>query len=298
MSKVEKTITEIKLEILDRKNKRMTVKLRTFLTRMGYKRRTPQLVAEVDRQLRRAGLIAYTAKRSKQWYELKMEEWVTFAGKEKRKERDDKFIRHIEVKEGNNPISLYAHQEDAIDALNKAVHERFAGIIAIPTGGGKTLTAVRWLLSFAVKRKKKVLWLAHRHELLEQAFYAFNQQAYREQLNGRNSFQCQVVSGHAEHGHALGVSQSDDVIIASKDSLTSGIDRFLLNWVNEDEEVVVVIDEAHHATARTYKHIIDAIKLYSRPILLGLTATPFRTVEAEQGLLKKLFRMILFTKST
>lgn len=290
MSKIEKTINAIKLEVLERKNKRMTVKLRTFLMRLGYKRRTPQLVAKVDQLLSSADLIAYTTKRNKQWHELKMEEWVTFAGKETRKEKNDKFIRRIMVREGNNPSSLFAHQEDAIDALNKAVHERFAGIIAIPTGGGKTMTAVRWLLSFAVKRKKKVLWLAHRHELLEQAFFAFNQQAYREQLNGRKTFQCRVVSGHSDHGHALGVSPLDDVVIASKDSLNSGIDCFLSNWLNEDEEVVVVIDEAHHATARTYKNIIDAIKLYSRPILLGLTATPFRTVETEQGLLKKLFR--------
>ena len=70
--------------------------------------------------------------------------------------------------------------------------------------------------------------------------------------------------------------------------------HFLLNsWTNSSEDIFLVIDEAHHATAKTYRKIIDALKGdESTPRhfkMLGLTATPFRTAENEQGLLGKLF---------
>lgn len=52
----------------------------------------------------------------------------------------------------------------------------------------------------------------------------------------------------------------------------------------------MVIDEAHHATASEYRDLIDAFRANSKHFkMLGLTATPFRTVDNEQGLLKKVF---------
>ena len=52
----------------------------------------------------------------------------------------------------------------------------------------------------------------------------------------------------------------------------------------------MVIDEAHHATAKTYRKLIQNIQEnVSHFQMLGLTATPFRTAESEQGFLKKVF---------
>ena len=52
----------------------------------------------------------------------------------------------------------------------------------------------------------------------------------------------------------------------------------------------MVIDEAHHATAKTYRKLIAAVQSSVRHFrLLGLTATPFRTAEAEKGFLAKVF---------
>ncbi|RKJ60046.1 helicase, partial [Butyricicoccus sp. 1XD8-22] len=52
----------------------------------------------------------------------------------------------------------------------------------------------------------------------------------------------------------------------------------------------LVIDEAHHATAKTYREIIEIVNKKTRKSkILGLTATPFRTAEKERGLLKKVF---------
>jgi hypothetical protein len=51
-----------------------------------------------------------------------------------------------------------------------------------------------------------------------------------------------------------------------------------------------VIDEAHHATAKTYRFIVDGLaRNIPRLKILGLTATPIRTSEQERGLLKKVF---------
>lgn len=52
----------------------------------------------------------------------------------------------------------------------------------------------------------------------------------------------------------------------------------------------MVIDEAHHAPASEYRKLIQTLQAYGGDFrLLGLTATPFRTAEKEQGLLSKLF---------
>jgi ATP-dependent helicase IRC3 len=61
-------------------------------------------------------------------------------------------------------------------------------------------------------------------------------------------------------------------------------------------KLVLVVDEAHHATAKTYRKLIDGIKENFNDRgkangfrMLGLTATPFRSDKGEQGLLKKVF---------
>ena len=75
---------------------------------------------------------------------------------------------------GRNPRQLYEHQEEAVkklDAMDKK--GEFRTLLVLPTGGGKTLTAAHWLLRNAVDKGKKILWIAHRHLLLEQAAEAF-----------------------------------------------------------------------------------------------------------------------------
>ncbi|GBE93177.1 DEAD/DEAH box helicase family protein [Nostoc cycadae] len=75
----------------------------------------------------------------------------------------------LNVERGEHPKELYAHQNEAIKALNQINQAPFEGLLVLPTGGGKTLTAVHWLLRNFINNKKKVLWIAHRHELLDQA---------------------------------------------------------------------------------------------------------------------------------
>ncbi|MCW5312986.1 DEAD/DEAH box helicase family protein [Nostoc sp. KVJ3] len=84
----------------------------------------------------------------------------------------------IKVKRGEAPKELYSHQNEAIIALNETNKNAFEGLLVLPTGGGKTLTAVHWLLRNFINKNKKVLWIAHRHELLDQALETLQLSAY------------------------------------------------------------------------------------------------------------------------
>ena len=54
--------------------------------------------------------------------------------------------------------------------------------------------------------------------------------------------------------------------------------------------ILTYADEAHHSTAKTYRKIIDHVKkIAPKTKIIGLTATPFRTAENEQGLLAKIY---------
>ncbi|MEG5036301.1 DEAD/DEAH box helicase family protein [Microcoleus sp. AT3-D2] len=203
----------------------------------------------------------------------------------------------IQVNKGKNPRELYAHQNEAIKALDQKNKSPFEGLLVLPTGGGKTLTAVHWLLRNFIDKRKKVLWIAHRHELLNQAFETLKFSAYPSLLSDTERFRYRVISGDTNnHDRPVNIQPTDDIIIASKDSLNSGLNYLTDNWVNHSNEILLVVDEAHHATAKTYRKLIDSIKQNFKDRkkadgfrMLGLTATPFRTDKSEQGLLKKVF---------
>lgn len=188
---------------------------------------------------------------------------------------------------GKNPRQLYEHQEEAIrklDAMDK--RGSFRTLLVLPTGGGKTLTAAYWLLRNAVDQNKKILWLAHRHLLLEQAAEAFARNAYTDTMVNRTVFNYRIIFGM--HDKPVHIQKTDRILIASKDSMIRSLDK-LKNWLN-GEEIYLVIDEAHHAVAKSYKKIIQYVADHTKSMkLLGLTATPFRTSEDEQGALKQVF---------
>ena len=197
----------------------------------------------------------------------------------------------IQVKSGSLPKSLYQHQATAIQKLDIINRSPFKGLLVLPTGGGKTLTAVQWLLKNFTNKYKKVLWIAHRHELLNQAFNTIVDNSYAALLSDRTNFSYRIISGSNEHDIPVNIQATDDIIIASKDSLNTGMDYLLNKWANNLDEVLLVVDEAHHATAKTYRKVIHALE-ESKPKtfkMLGLTATPFRTAIDEGGLLKQIF---------
>ena len=105
---------------------------------------------------------------------------------------------YIKVKDDENPRELYSHQNEAVRALNEINKQPFEGLLVLPTGGGKTLTAVHWLLRDFINKNKKVLWVAHRHELLDQAFETIKFSAYSTSLSSVPGFRYRIISGHRD----------------------------------------------------------------------------------------------------
>ncbi len=151
------------------------------------------------------------------------------------------------------PPAPHRIQREALDALEDTRAQGYrAGLVVLATGLGKT-----WLSAFDSKRPefKRVLFVAHREEILAQALATFRRIRPQDHLG--------LYSGQGHDPHA-------DVLFASVQTL--GRDHHLQRF-EPDAFDYVVIDEFHHATARTYRRIID----YFEPkFTLGLTATPER----------------------
>ena len=197
----------------------------------------------------------------------------------------------IIAKKGTNPRSPYNHQKDAMAKLSLIdKEESFSTLVVLPTGGGKTYTASTWLLKNAIDKKKKIIWIAHRQMLLDQAAESFQRFAYAEAMPHISEFTYRIVSGSSNHDRSIDISPRDNILILSKDSIGRNL-SVLDNWLKGENEVYCVIDEAHHATAKTYRKIINYVQeRVPNMKLLGLTATPFRTAKEEEGLLSKIFK--------
>lgn len=188
-------------------------------------------------------------------------------------------------------ISFYEHQTKAMACLDRInALPSFSTLVVLPTGGGKTLMASVWLLKNAIGKGVKVLWLAHRQLLLDQAADAFKRNAYEAYLSRVPSFRYRIVSGASGHSRAIDIRADDTLLIAGKDSIGQNLDA-LGDWLEGEDTVFVVIDEAHHATAKTYRRILDCVARHVPTVkIIGLTATPMRTAKEEAGLLAKIFR--------
>lgn len=167
------------------------------------------------------------------------------------------------------------------------------GILVLPTGGGKTFTATHFLCRHPLSQGYRVLWLAHTHHLLDQAAAAFADVAGlieppRERLGVR------VVSGEIQHFPISSIKESDDVVVATLQTVANGLgkahpalDAFL---EAAGEKLFVVFDEAHHSPAPTYRRLLHTLRERNRGMfLLGLTATPTHTDERKRGWLTDLF---------
>ncbi|MCA9168131.1 MAG: DEAD/DEAH box helicase family protein [Planctomycetales bacterium] len=188
------------------------------------------------------------------------------------------------------------HQSEALRALEAWADANDApsgGILVLPTGGGKTFTACHFLCRKMLSSGFKVLWLAHTHHLLEQAYYGL------ERLTGlvaepQRELRARVVSGTIGHFPIRSIQASDDFIVASLQSVSNAvrnnhksIDDFI---ASANGKLCVVFDEAHHAPAPSYRGLLEQLRARVANLrLLGLTATPTYTDEKKRGWLKKLF---------
>ena len=190
-----------------------------------------------------------------------------------------------------------AHQSMAIDHLIRWYNEKrdayAGGILVLPTGGGKTFTAIRFLCLTALSDGYKVLWLAHTHHLLEQAYGSFGEHVGKI-AEPKSKLKVRVVSGTIGHFRVADIEPDDDVVIATLQTVTRAYseEHFALNsFINSaNGKLLVIFDEAHHAPAPSYRKLLTSLRDRCKDMhLIGLTATPVYSDENLQGWLMKLF---------
>ena len=149
-----------------------------------------------------------------------------------------------------------------------------SGLLVLPTGAGKTSTAVEWVLrQMESDPDTRVLWIAHQQELLAQAGRTFA--AAASERGEGFSRRLRLLRGGGPG--LVTLSEGDlDVAITSRQLLSSsgqrGV-RLLVKYLSRP--TIVVVDEAHHAASPTYDKILETATSAPRSTLLGLTATPW-----------------------
>lgn len=216
------------------------------------------------------------------------------------------FFAHYELPTDKSPdLEPAQHQREALTAIRgwheRRAGERGGGILTIPTGGGKTFVAVRFLCQEPLSDGCKVLWLAHTHHLLEQAFDAYGEGV--KHVVGRDELDVRTVSGAPGHHHISRVEPTDDVVIATIQTVQRAHQRGVPNFEEFLEEagddLFVVFDEAHHAPANTYRSLLQNLREEHTSLhLLGMTATPTYTDDEKRGWLWKLFSDGILHQST
>ena len=156
-------------------------------------------------------------------------------------------------------VEPWPHQREILEklAVERERHHRYKNLVVAATGTGKTIVAA---LDFkrlrATMDNPRLLFVAHRQEILKQSLGAFRQ-VLRDGAFGEL-----YVDGHRpdEWRH----------VFASIQSLAKAeIER-----VSPSAFDVVIVDEFHHADAPTYRKVLERL---TPKILIGLTATPERT---------------------
>jgi superfamily II DNA or RNA helicase len=156
------------------------------------------------------------------------------------------------------PPEPHAIQVEALAALRAAWADGAArGLVVLATGLGKTLLA-----AFAARAMgaQRVLFLAHRDEILRQG-----RRAFERVLPERSS------------GLFIGPRRDRGAELLFATVQTIGREEHLASF-SRDHFDLVIIDEFHHAAAPSYRRLIEH---FTPRFMLGLTATPERSDGAE-----------------
>ena len=145
-------------------------------------------------------------------------------------------------------IKLFDYQEDMKERIEKALRLHRSVMAQMPTGTGKTYLLTAVIDSFVSNNPMEKVWIvAHRRELVSQ------------------------IDKTVRKFHSYSASNTS--------SLLSSVKAMSIQWLIrhydeiEEEPGMIVIDEAHHALAKTYKEMWER---FPKAKFLGLTATPCR----------------------
>ena len=151
-------------------------------------------------------------------------------------------------------MNLRPYQKDAVKKIINSHKEYNKSLIVCPTGTGKTVIFSEYIKR-ATAKNKRVLVIAHRDELLQQA---------KDKLYAHAGIESALEKGKDR------ACDNDMVVIASEQTLAK---ENRLSAYNRDAFDIVIIDEAHHALSEGYMRIIN---YFDKAKLLGVTATPTR----------------------
>ena len=165
-----------------------------------------------------------------------------------------------------DPDGLRPYQRRAFDAVMGELARVRSTLLVLPTGGGKTHT----FAAVAGHWPGRVLVLAHRSELLDQA---------RRKVAAMTGCSVDLEQGDAKAG-------TSRIVVASVQTL-SRLSR-LQRW-EPSTFGLVIVDEAHHATAPSYTRILN---YFASAKVLGVTATADRCDGLALG---KVFESVAFT---
>ncbi|MEQ1935842.1 MAG: DEAD/DEAH box helicase family protein, partial [Fimbriimonadaceae bacterium] len=170
---------------------------------------------------------------------------------------------------------LFAHQNTALrEVQSKLAVEPHRALLHMPTGAGKTRTAMNVIAEYLRERDAAVVvWLAHSEELCQQAAAEF-EKAWQ-------------ILGNRQVRIARYWGDFDSDLTTLRDGIAiAGLAKAFSRLRSDDKHLralsgrspLVIMDEAHQAIAPTYRQILE---LLVRPTtgarLLGLSATPGRT---------------------
>ena len=142
-------------------------------------------------------------------------------------------------------FTLFPYQKEAVEAVLKTR----GGIVQIPCGGGKTVVGMEVISRVATP----ALWLCHTADLARQAIEC-----------ARNMYGIENIGLFGDSSATMGERLTVALVQSLTDKDLSGI---------AEQFGCVVLDEAHHAPAETFRTLVEQ---FPADVRLGLTATPTR----------------------
>ncbi len=172
-------------------------------------------------------------------------------------------------------MKLRNYQRAAVDGVFNEWRESRSTLAVLPTGTGKTV-----IFAFVIKRAfpSKALVVVHREELATQA---------KDKIERVTGFRTEIEMGERRVDFGQGCmfsGSAPQVVVASVQTLTAGGDG--LGRMGKFDPAMfglVIIDEAHHATASTYRRVVQYFAQNPACRILGVTATPDRADEEALG---------------
>ena len=176
--------------------------------------------------------------------------------------------------------TLFRHQVETITLIDQSVGSGANRLlVSMPTGAGKTRTAMVYLLERINKSKPaKYCWIAPSIELVKQAYDC------AQDLSHKILFQNKARAHIGKIIISSGNKNLSEIFFITAQYAYRNLE--LIQKISPD---LSVFDEAHQSVARTYKKVVEACVGEDENVILGLTATPGRVNDDESIELAEMF---------